>query len=68
MTQLFRVTRVLLWGLIACGLAFAQTETGQISGTVTDPTGAVVPGAKVTATLVATNAPRTRHLRVGFTS
>lgn len=59
MTQLFRVTRVLLWGLIACGLAFAQTETGQISGTVTDPTGAVVPTAKVTATFVATNSIRT---------
>ncbi len=29
--------------------AFAQTEAGQISGTVTDSTGAVVSGAKVTA-------------------
>ncbi len=30
--------------------AFAQVDTGAILGTVTDPSGAVVPGAKVTAT------------------
>ena len=30
--------------------AFAQVENGQISGIVTDPSGAVVPGAKVSAT------------------
>ncbi|MGP8253296.1 MAG: carboxypeptidase-like regulatory domain-containing protein, partial [Terracidiphilus sp.] len=29
---------------------FAQTDTGSITGTVTDPTGAVIPGATVTAT------------------
>jgi outer membrane receptor protein involved in Fe transport len=33
-------------------LALAQTEVGQIEGTVTDSTGAVVAGAKVTATSV----------------
>jgi len=32
------------------GSSSAQTVTGQISGTVTDPTGAVIPGAKVTLT------------------
>ncbi|MBX5495099.1 MAG: carboxypeptidase regulatory-like domain-containing protein, partial [Bryobacteraceae bacterium] len=37
------------------GLASAQTITGAITGTVTDPSGSVVPGATVTAVNVATN-------------
>ena len=36
-----------------------QAETGQITGTVTDPSGAIVAGAKVTATDVNTSASRT---------
>ena len=41
-------------------LAYAQSaSTAQISGTVVDPQGAVVPGAKVTATNVDTGVPRT---------
>ena len=36
---------------------FGQRTTGTISGTVTDPSGAVVPNAKVTATYTATGAP-----------
>ena len=32
------------------GAAFAQTNTGRISGTVTDTTSAVVPGAAVSVT------------------
>ena len=39
--------------------AFAQTDTGTIVGTVTDPTGAVVTGAAVTVTHTATGAKRT---------
>ncbi|HYP54164.1 MAG TPA: TonB-dependent receptor, partial [Pyrinomonadaceae bacterium] len=39
--------------------ASAQTVVGRISGTVTDATGAVVPGATVTVTNVATNLVRT---------
>ncbi len=38
--------------------AWSQTEAGTMSGTVTDPTGAVIPGANVTAKSVATGAER----------
>src|SRR5438132_1144005 len=41
--------------LVISSAAFAQSERGTISGTVTDSTGAVVPGAKVTVTNPATN-------------
>src|SRR5215469_10579777 len=44
--------------LVVLGIAVtahAQTFRGAINGTVTDPTGAVVPNAKVKATEVATN-------------
>jgi len=47
---------VLLLGTV---VAFGQTETGQISGVVKDATGAVVPGAKITATSTATGIART---------
>jgi hypothetical protein len=40
---------------ICCAPSFSQTITGDIGGTVTDPSGAVVAGAKVTATNIATN-------------
>jgi hypothetical protein len=43
---------------LAALLAWAQTETGQITGVVTDPTGAVVPNATVTARNIATQATR----------
>jgi hypothetical protein len=50
-----------LMGLIfALGaVAWAQTDRGAITGTVTDQSGAVVPEAKVKATHVRTNAERT---------
>src|SRR6266513_6302972 len=41
--------------LAASGVAWSQTVQGVITGTITDPTGAVVPGATVTITNVGTN-------------
>ena len=54
----FRVVflAALLFALSAT--AFAQLETGQITGRVTDPNGAVVPGAAVTVKSVETGAAR----------
>jgi hypothetical protein len=48
---------VLLYVFSLSSLLFSQTA-GSIAGTVTDPTGAVVQGATVTATNQATNAAR----------
>src|SRR5690349_8069395 len=44
---------------VTASYVFAQEESGQIAGVVTDPTGAVVPNAKVTVTSPATGATRT---------
>ncbi len=40
--------------LVALG-AFAQVQNGQFTGTVTDPSGAAIPNAKVTVTNMGTN-------------
>src|SRR5665213_3318830 len=42
----------LMFIVLCCAsvLCFAQTDRGSVSGTITDPTGAVVTGAKVTIT------------------
>ncbi len=45
--------------LVLGAVAWAQTDRGAITGTVTDQSGAVVPEAKVKATHVNTNAVRT---------
>jgi len=45
--------------LAASGVAWSQTVQGVITGTITDPTGAVVPGATVTITNVGTNISQT---------
>ena len=48
----------MLWAavwLATCAPALTQTGTGTIQGTVRDPTGAVIPGAKIVLTHVATS-------------
>lgn len=45
--------------LLGGGRLFSQTDTGSIAGTVTDATGAVVPGVKVTVVAIGTNQKRT---------
>jgi hypothetical protein len=47
---------VLALGLLMSAGAFGQGTTGSITGTVTDATGAAIPGATVTVTQVDTNA------------
>jgi hypothetical protein len=47
--------RAVLVGLLIVVASFAQRDLGTIAGTVTDPTGAAVPNAKVTITEIATN-------------
>lgn len=44
--------------LLCASAAFAQLNTGSITGTVTDPSGALVPGVKVTVRNTATNSVR----------
>src|SRR5689334_25353669 len=53
--RLIHLLRVFLAGLLLTGMAYAQGvgASGDIKGTVTDPSGAVVSNATVTATDVA---------------
>jgi len=64
-TRLHRLTlRVLVFAALAAtpvGSAFAQTSMGGVSGTVTDSTGAVVPGASVTLVNEATDVRSVRQ-------
>ncbi len=56
-----RMAVVLLLMLLgSASPGFAQTETGRLSGTVTDPTDRVVPGVNVTATSQASGVIRSR--------
>src|SRR5438128_3358956 len=49
---------LLLWLLLAASLGLAQVSTAELSGTVADPTGAVIGGAKVIATNADTGVSR----------
>src|SRR5437763_9370806 len=44
------LTAWLAWLLLGAPATFAQVDTGTILGTIQDPTGAVIPAAKVTLT------------------
>jgi len=62
-----RFARLISLAFLAAALAWAQTGTGSIQGTVKDASGAVVPGAAVTATHLATSrAFETKTNEVGF--
>jgi hypothetical protein len=50
---------VIVFLMLCSAFAFAQAETGSISGAVTDPSGAILPGATVTLTRVDTGQART---------
>ncbi|HWB86438.1 MAG TPA: TonB-dependent receptor, partial [Bryobacteraceae bacterium] len=50
------LARVCLSGVLACTAVLAQESRATLTGTVTDPQGAAVPGATITAKLLATNA------------
>src|SRR5262245_23882954 len=51
-----RSVRLLAWLLLASLSAFAQSDRGTMTGTVSDPTGAVIPGVGILATNVETAA------------
>ena len=58
MKRAISVFAVLVFSALSCGLVWAQGGTAQISGTVKDQTGAVLPGVEVTATQTATGIAR----------
>ena len=58
-TKMNIVRNVLIFVVLGCLSLSAQQITGSIRGTVTDPTGAIVEGAKVTAQQSETGLSRT---------
>src|SRR6185436_14689559 len=54
-----RLCAVVLVSALLCATLLAQSGNGRISGTIDDPTGAVLPGVNVTATNTATGVAAT---------
>jgi hypothetical protein len=52
----FRCVGTFVFFLLSSAVVHAQQATGTITGTITDPQGAVVPGAAVEVLNIATNA------------
>jgi len=55
----WKLSLALLLSVLFCGSGNAQLSTATLFGTVTDPTGAVIPNAKITLTQTETNFTRT---------
>src|SRR5215831_11387139 len=51
-----RVVWVVAFLFVACSIAFAQGDRGTVTGTIADPSGAVLPGVSVVATNTQTGA------------
>lgn len=57
--NILSVVAVILVALAMCGVAWSQSVQGVVTGTITDPSGAVVPNVKVTLTNEGTNVSQT---------
>lgn len=60
--RMFRLVSILF--LVSLGLFAQSLTTGALAGTVTDPTGAAIPGAKVTITSQATGAVHSTETQI----
>ncbi len=58
-----RICSLILAVVFATSAAFGQSSHGAMAGTVTDPTGAVIPGAKLLAHRGRRREPRARPYR-----